>query len=307
MSRMTTPTGPRLDPRPAIAGSGQASATLACAQVYGGTGVSSRPIDLPGLEGFLYSRPCQSESGGDIHYLSKCGSGLLTRFCVADVAGHGQQVALVSAEAHGMLRRSVDWTDHRRTLRLLNRSLSDKGLTSFVTAAVFSYFPGTRSMTYSYAGHPRAWRWSARRGEWSRLALESRNQNASEDGVSDLPLAVAPDTTYTRVRLRPDMGDVIVITTDGVTDALGANGRPLGETGFRAMLEPLGGRSPRAIVETVVAGLERHCGVSEFTHDDVTILALRLRPFSRAQTVRELVLNRFVRPITRRSRGEPGD
>jgi sigma-B regulation protein RsbU (phosphoserine phosphatase) len=283
----------------------ESSLTLACAQVYGGTGATSRRLELPGLEGFLYSRPCQSETGGDIHYLSKCGSGLLTRFCLADVAGHGREVSLVSAEAHGLLRRSVDWTDHRRTLRLLNRSLSDRRLGSFVTAAVFSYLPGTRVLTYSYAGHPRAWHWSASRGEWSRMELTSNTGDEPAGPVSDLPLAVAPDTMYSRVRLRPDIGDMIVITTDGVTDALGPSGRTLGERGLRALLGSVEEESPRAVVAALVEGLEAHCGVREFTHDDVTILALRLRPFSPARAVQELVLNRFVRSITRRPRSEP--
>jgi len=44
--------------------------TVACAQVLGGFGATAQPLDLPGLEGYLFTQPCQSETGGDIHIKS---------------------------------------------------------------------------------------------------------------------------------------------------------------------------------------------------------------------------------------------
>src|SRR5918994_2600785 len=72
--------------------------SFACAEVRGGNGTIHAQVMLPGLRGVLYSRPCAGATGGDIHYLSVCGSGLLARVCLADVAGNGTGVAARRAE-----------------------------------------------------------------------------------------------------------------------------------------------------------------------------------------------------------------
>jgi hypothetical protein len=312
-----SPANPTLPAPPA------SSEGIQCAQVYGGIGITTVPIELPGLDGYLYSDPCGSAHGGDIHYLSICGSGLLSRFCLADVVGHGEEVATVSAETHMLLRKAVDWTDHRRMLEMLNRSLYDKGLEALTTAAVFTYFPATRNLTYSYAGHPRGWHWSAARRRWSELCLtESERAEGSmgpgrldpdDDDVRDLPLAVTEETTYSRARMRPAVGDVIVITTDGVTDAPGPDGARLGAEGLGAMLTTLDVHEPRAIVDGLVERLAAYCGVTErgpggpvFTHDDVTILALRIQPYSKFAAMREMFANRVARHVRRRGSQKSG-
>ena len=89
-------------------------AAFACGEMKGGNGTIHAQVALPGLRGVLYSRPCAGASGGDIHYLSECGSGPLARVCLADVAGHGSAVAAVGAEMHAHLRRSVDVIATRR-------------------------------------------------------------------------------------------------------------------------------------------------------------------------------------------------
>ncbi|MHC5029101.1 MAG: hypothetical protein ACYTGR_20310, partial [Planctomycetota bacterium] len=91
--------------------------SLVCGEIHGGNRTVETSVDLPGMRGVIYSRPCDGGRGGDVHYLSVCGSGLLSRMCVADVAGHGEAVANVSAEMHQQLRRLMSWPDQRRVLR----------------------------------------------------------------------------------------------------------------------------------------------------------------------------------------------
>ena len=100
--------------------------SFACSEVRGGNGTIHAQVRLPGLRGVLYSRPCAGATGGDIHYLSVCGSGLLARLCLADVAGHGTAVSAAGAEIHAHLRRSVDVIDERKVLDRLNRGLNTR-------------------------------------------------------------------------------------------------------------------------------------------------------------------------------------
>ena len=43
---------------------------LVCAEVWGGNRPIHAPIDMPGLRGAIYSRPCCGGRGGDIHYVA---------------------------------------------------------------------------------------------------------------------------------------------------------------------------------------------------------------------------------------------
>src|SRR5512134_1330972 len=115
-------------------------AGFACGEVRGGNGTIHTQVSLPGLRGVLYSRPCAGATGGDIHYLSVCGSGLMARVCLADVAGHGPAVAAIGTEMHAHLRRSVDVIDERKVLGRLNRRLNDLGASAMTTAVLATYY-----------------------------------------------------------------------------------------------------------------------------------------------------------------------
>lgn len=276
---------------------------IECAQVYGGTGASSMPISLPGLQGYLYSQPCQADRGGDIYYMSICGSGLLTRFCLADVVGHGSDVAIVSDETHALLRESVNWTDHRRVLRQLNRALHAKGLESLTTAAMFTYFPPTQNLTFSYAGHPRGWLWSSREKSWSALTV----LDPKGDEIADLPLAVAETTPYSRGEIRIESNDIIVVATDGVTDAIDCDLQRFGEERLHATLAGITKPTPQDVVETIVQRIKAYCGASTFSHDDVTVFAAEASPVSRFDAIKTMFTNRVLRPFRGRGNSNPKD
>ena len=71
---------------------------MQCMEVWGGNAATSRNSRMPGLDIWVYSQPHeQSNVGGDIHYVSSCATGRITRLLLADVSGHGAGVAEVDA------------------------------------------------------------------------------------------------------------------------------------------------------------------------------------------------------------------
>ena len=86
---------------------GSESVGLVCNEVWGGNRAFYGPVERPGLRGVLFSQASDGTRGGDVHYLSVCGSGLISRACLADVTGHGESVAAISQTMHDLLRRSV--------------------------------------------------------------------------------------------------------------------------------------------------------------------------------------------------------
>ena len=63
---------------------------MRCMEIWGGSHAAETLVSTPGLDAWVYSMPHEgAEQGGDVHYVSLCGGGIITRLIVADVSGHG--------------------------------------------------------------------------------------------------------------------------------------------------------------------------------------------------------------------------
>jgi serine phosphatase RsbU (regulator of sigma subunit) len=262
---------------------------LSCTQVLGGHDRVHERVALPGLQGILFSQPCDGTLGGDLHFLSLCGSGILSRLCVADVAGHGSAVAKAGAALEKLLRRHVNWPDQRRMLRTLNRELiAGADSQAFVTAVVLTYLSSHHRLSYSIAGHPPPWFFRRRTGEWARLALPSRQE---QRGLRNGLLGVDPDAVFDRDRLVVEEGDRLLLVTDGLTDAR-PGGRMLGVGGVQEVLER-GRDLPLEALAAELQSVPEGDVTPREQRDDVTFLLLEFSPPSRRQSLRRFLRNRL--------------
>ena len=56
--------------------------TIMCSEIWGAHSNVAHSVELPGLQGWVYSAPIElGQDGGDIHYLSVCEQGVLCRAC----------------------------------------------------------------------------------------------------------------------------------------------------------------------------------------------------------------------------------
>jgi serine phosphatase RsbU (regulator of sigma subunit) len=266
---------------------------LVCSEVWGGNRPIHAPVELPGLSGVLYSQPCDGGRGGDVHYLSVCGSGILSRVCLADVAGHGETVAAIGSEMHSHLRRCMNQFDQRRVLAKLNKRLEALGLHAMTTAAAVTYYPPSRTLSVSYAGHPPGWYFSNESRTWSRLTLDART---AADHYIDLPLAISTGVHYTSRKLRAEMGDRFLLITDGVLEAPGSNGRFFGEEGVEEVLSASLGADCDTIADALLSELQRHCGNTTLTHDDVSFVLIEIVPGPPEPHLWLALRNRLIRP-----------
>src|SRR5271157_5128159 len=80
-----------------------------CMEIWGGNQAVESAVSTPGLDVWVYSRPYQGEArGGDVHYVSLCGGGIVTRIIIADVSGHGESVAGFSGTLRTLMRRNIN-------------------------------------------------------------------------------------------------------------------------------------------------------------------------------------------------------
>ena len=99
--------------------------SLACSEVWGGNQDVLSAVSMPGLDAYVLSKPHAGDAaGGDIHYLSSCATGRIGRVLIADVAGHGEQVASLALKLRGILRKNVNYVDQSRFMRQMNREFA---------------------------------------------------------------------------------------------------------------------------------------------------------------------------------------
>ncbi len=193
---------------------------------------------------------------------------------IADVMGHGVRSALIVATVRGLVEEVATQThDAGQFLTLLNRDLSaifeKSGQTAFVTALFATIDLRTGRVEMASAGHPRPIRVSR-----SRKAIEKISfQNEQIRGPA---LGLIPDIEYAIDTLQLDLDDVLLLYTDGLSEAENKDGTPFNSPRVQAALEPYIDSSPGEMLDKLVDAACLFCGSDTF-EDDVCLVAAHLR------------------------------
>jgi phosphoserine phosphatase RsbU/P len=265
---------------------------VACMEIWGGNQIADTVLSTTGIDVHLHSTPHGgSESGGDVHYVSMCAGGRITRLVVADVAGHGEEVAGTARTLRGLVRKNINTLDQSRFARALNEafgmnaaSADDSG--RFATALLASFNAPTDHLVLVNAGHPRPMIWRKRPGRWAvldarRAAMDDTGLRVlatldeMTDGPSDLPLGVIEPTSYTQFALRLEPGDLVLVTTDGVTESRSPAGEELGEAGLLRMLDGLRPEAATLLADLRAALAQFRGGAP--ANDDLTLALMHRR------------------------------
>jgi phosphoserine phosphatase RsbU/P len=250
---------------------------LACLEMKGGNERATYSIELPGLVAWVSCRPiAPATRGGDLHYLSVCSQGFVSRIALADVAGHGEAVSAVASKLRDLLRRHADEWDQTDVVRELNDSLlRDAGGAEYATAVVLSHYLSSGEMLFTNAGHlPPLW-YHAEAKEWSFL-MES-TPYAKE--IADLPIGLIPGTPYSQTAVQLGWNDLLVLYTDGITESTNDAGEQLERRGFLALVRDVPVGSAEESGQALLARMEAFRGASPVT-DDETLVVLQHRPSS---------------------------
>lgn len=244
---------------------------LACLELRGGNRAAVYQAGLPGLNAWISCRPLPpAESGGDLYYLSVCSRGLVSRVTLADVAGHGEGVSALARRLRDALHEYADHWDQSALIRKLNESflkISPAG--RYATAVLMSHYAETGELLFTNAGHlPPLWYHASSR-EWA--FLQEATPYARE--IADLPLGLIAGTTYTQTAVHLEPGDLLLLYTDGVSEAQDDRGEQLGLDRLVQMAAGLPVNSAPAAGEALLAAVARYRG-SRPAADDETVVAL---------------------------------
>jgi sigma-B regulation protein RsbU (phosphoserine phosphatase) len=150
----------------------------------------------------------------------------------------------------------------------VNRQLCEKQIeASFVTAFLAFYQPATRELVYARAGHNPPLL-------VSDLCDGGRRALRCLDVAKGLPLGIDADAKFDEARLTLEPGQMVILYTDGVTEAKNAAGEQLEVDGVIRALAACGGGADAA-VRRLTGAVQAHLG-EERAGDDRTIVVLEV-------------------------------
>ena len=247
----------------------QDNRSLQCMEIRGGSQAVDASVSTPGLDAWVFSRPCGGDAtGGDVHYVSLCGGGTITRLIVADVSGHGQEVAEFSSSLRGLMRKNINTKSQTRLIRDLNRQFAERAkLQRFATAVVATYLATKKSFTLCNAGHPRPLWYRAETRDWTLL-----DQNL--EGVGNLPLGLDDETAYNQFVLQLGSDDLVLVYTDALIESADPSGVLLGEQGLFGLARSIEPGAPDTVGRALLDAVDRFRS-GRPAEDDVTLVVLR--------------------------------
>ncbi len=244
---------------------------LACLEVFGDNGAADAAIAVPDIDAWVYSQPFEGSRGGDVHYITACGSGNIARILLADVAGHGGDVDHLARALRNAVRKNIETIDTRRIARALNEAFSRwETQGRFATAIVATYFAPSGQILLLNAGHPRPVARGSGESAWRTIDADS----AAVAGPRNIPLGIIEGVDYEQFAIPFKTGDAILLFTDAVLETRDGAGEMLGEEGFLDLLSSLADEPDASLVHAIVDELEsRRAGAPP--EDDLSIILLR--------------------------------
>lgn len=227
------------------------------------------PETLPAIDGYQIAAHYVSakEVGGDYYDFIPLGGDRLG-LVVADVSGKGIPGSLVMTMTRSLVRMAAH--GHERVFDLLcqvNENLSrDMTRGMFVTLIYFDFDPATGALQVGRAGHNPGYLYQAQRGSIGQIQ------------PSGIALGMDPGPVFAQAlrvgTFQLEVGDFLVLYTDGVIEAMDVDGNEYTPERFIAVLEAVQEHDAETIVKTVIADLAEHTAGAE-PSDDVTLLVLK--------------------------------
>ena len=223
------------------------------------------PAEAPRIAAFPIAvhYATSTRAGGDYYDFLSLEDGRLG-ILVADASGHGAPAAVLMAMTRMVLHTTPGAAgDPSRLLQLMNARLArtiPPG--QFVTACSLVLDPRQGRVEYSLAGHP------------PPLIARADGRVEELTTTDGPPLGPFDRASFSPGAAALEIGDTLVLYTDGVIEAENGGGEMLGMEWLKRMLCEHRELEPQALCARLAAGIAGHAGEGP-PSDDVTILVLQ--------------------------------
>lgn len=222
---------------------------------------------IPGIEIAAFSRPAEIV-GGDYFDFSQFLDGA-TSLAIADVAGHGMASSLLMASLQTAFRTLTPMSMFPAgVLEQLNHYYTHNiNFTTFVTMFLGRYDPETGALAYANAGHNPPLLFTKETEEVNRIT--SLGPTAPAIGLVE-GYSVTEQTIYMK------SGNILLLYTDGVTEATNSQGEEFGIERVITLLQQASHQPARDIIQAILRSLQQFREGNSF-EDDVTVVAWKIQ------------------------------
>lgn len=224
------------------------------------------PRRLPQSEGFELAATIRFclDVAGDYYDVMELPDGRML-LAVGDVAGKGVGAALLMANLQALLRAEKDRDMALpEVMQKINTLIHENTSTEmFITLFVATYDPATREFCYVNAGH-----------DYPILVRAGGQTQALSEG--GLILGLGPAVRYRQAVVRFEPGDLLLLYTDGASEARNAADEEFGEERLEAAVRDARVLPTEDVVRRVEEAVIEFTGREQF-EDDFTLLVARVR------------------------------
>ena len=219
--------------------------------------------EIPSLELAALSLPAK-EVGGDFYDAIPL-SGNRTAFVIADVAGKGVPAALFMALSRTVLRANAQVPrSAREAVSEANTLIAEDAKSGmFVTLFYAVVDPAEKTLAYVNAGHN------------PPLLFRSGGGRPVKLKGTGIIIGVMPDAEYREETIRLESGDLLLLYTDGVTEAINSAEEQFGEERLIETVMRSRDLPPAEIVGRVRDAVMQFSG-DEPQFDDQTLMVIRV-------------------------------
>jgi sigma-B regulation protein RsbU (phosphoserine phosphatase) len=228
------------------------------------------PQRLPQVSGLEYSGQCRTalSVGGDYYDFLILPEGLLG-IALGDVSGKGIAAALMMASLQASLRAEAAraGSDIAGMIARVNQMLYDASAEDrYATLFYSQYDPASRRFTYVNAGHnpPIVFRHCSGNGHAERL-----------DQKGGPVVGLIMDCQYEQAEIALAPGDVVVMYTDGISEAMNHSLEEWGEKRFMEAVGETSGLPAEGIIARIMQAANAFAGGAPQS-DDMTLIVLRV-------------------------------
>jgi len=229
--------------------------------------LSLLPPGIPEIIGVGFACRCipATHVGGDYYDFFTRGKHSVD-LAIADVSGHSVGAALIMAETRSVLRAEVKTSGSAREIltvlnELLHEDLSNAEL--FITMFYAKYNSETRLLSYANAGHN------------PPLVLRKGLNACIELDAEGLILGINKAVTFEEKSIRLEPEDILLLYTDGVTEATSEQGELFGTERLCGIISRLRESHPEEIINRILYEINQFCG-SRPVEDDISIVVMKV-------------------------------
>ncbi len=218
---------------------------------------------ISGVELAAFSRPAEI-IGGDYFDFFKFRDGA-HGLIIADVSGHGVSAGMLMSSLQTAIQTMAPDTDSpAEILERLNRFyIHNINFTTFVTVFLARYDAHTRTLTYINSGH-------------NPPAVFRRVENTVNWLTRTAPAIGLAEHYFPRTEtVRLSSGDILLLYTDGLTEAFNTEMEQFGEERLAEFLRNAADLSASDMLQLVREGVSAHGGDAPLA-DDLTLVAMKV-------------------------------